>query len=326
MPSTSSFLADLQNGLPELQALENMIEGLAFSHTLPVRPLINHVLASKGKRVRPLLVILSSSLYISDKAAVIDVASAAELIHLASIVHDDVVDSGEIRRGRPTLNSCHGNNVAVLIGDILFAHALELLDKHAHFGVLKVMSKAISLMCEGELEQFSSSFDLAKTEAEYLEQVRKKTGALMGACCEAGARLSEMPEEEIMCLRAYGEQIGCAFQIIDDIFDFTSEPEELGKSVGLDVNFGIITLPLIYLLQDSVHRPLIGQLFSSGLPDTSAIRQIQNLVINEGYTDLAFSRAKAIVKKAKAHLEPLPDGCTKELLQEMAEHVLTRKK
>ncbi len=324
MSGTSSFFADLRDAIPELQALENTIRGLAFYHARPVREFLSYLLAGRGKRVRPLLVILSASFYLSDKTSVIDVSSAAELIHLASIVHDDVVDGGEIRRGYPTLNNRYGSNVAVLVGDILFAHALEFLEKHAHLGVLKVMSRAISLMCEGELEQLCGSYDLNKSETDYLGQVRKKTGALMGACCEAGGRLSIMPQDELSCLREYGELLGSAFQIIDDILDFTSGPEETGKSVGYDLSFGIVTLPLIYLLKDQASRLQIEQFYDGGDLEPAALEQIQEMVKREGCIDLAFSRAEKIIKEAKLCLEPLPDGKSKERLLGLAERVLQR--
>ncbi len=325
MNSTSSFIKELQNEMPEMNGVDSKIRQLALSHSTPVRELIEYVLTGSGKRVRPLLVVLSASFYLSEGDAVIEVASAAELIHLASLVHDDVVDNGEIRRGYPTLYKHSNSNVAVLIGDMLFAHALELLDKHSHFGVTRVISKAISMMCEGELEQINSTFDVEKSEKEYLEQVRKKTGALMGACCEAGGMLSEMPENEVKQLRKFGESLGCAFQIVDDIFDFIADTEELGKPVGLDIQQGIITLPLIHLFNNQTYGSFTKRFFSNKVMGPSLIKQIKGLVVKEGCIELAFAQAETIIREAQAFLEPLPNCNSKKLLMDVSEFVLARR-
>jgi heptaprenyl diphosphate synthase len=191
---------------------------------------------------------------------VIDIAAAAELIHTASLIHDDIIDQADTRRGVSTLNSIQGNHTAVLAGDFLFATAFGLLANCRCPGALTALTGAIRDMCQAEIEQKETRFHFSVTENAYLSRIEKKTASLLAACCYAGAQAGDHVHETVASLAAYGRNLGLCFQITDDLLDFTGDSATLGKPAGSDLAQGILTLPVIYLLHNSVfeHGSEIG--------------------------------------------------------------------
>ncbi|GEM_PF-392561 len=243
----------------ELAAVEDLLREVIVSQVPAMQKIIDHLSASQGKRLRPALVLLCGSLSPSEHAKknVLQVAVAAELIHTASLVHDDIIDGALWRRDQPSVHACYGNKAAVLAGDFLFARAFGLLPPGGQAQLFRAFSQVVGIMCEGEMEQAQNVYNLDRSRQEYLQNVYRKTAALLETCCGAGARLSGLEEDAAACLEEYGRSLGMAFQLIDDLLDIVGDPASLGKPVQSDIIEGNITLPYIYLLED----PCQGQRF-----------------------------------------------------------------
>ncbi len=207
-----------------------------------------HILLRPGKKIRPALVLFSAGI---NDSQVTTLAAAAEIIHIATLIHDDVIDEALLRRNQTTLNRKWGNEIAVLAGDNLFASAFFILTGSVGREVMRILSRAAERMCVGEIGQISHKFDLDLKEKDYLEIIAEKTGAFMAACCQAGALLGGKDNKSVEILERYGLNFGIAFQILDDCFDLTGEEGEQGKSLGSDMKKGKLTLPLIYFLEKS---------------------------------------------------------------------------
>lgn len=297
------------------QRLNAIVSGLGmFSRTMA-----GYVLSSPGKLIRPTLVIASSNIFGPRShidQAVADVASAVELIHVASLIHDDIADGACLRRNKPSLNARYGNLVAVLAGDTLFAAAFELLETHAHLGVLTTMCRAVNSMIEGELAEIHNRWNLAITEEEYLHQVALKTASLFGACCEAGARLGGASTEQADMLREFGTAVGIAFQVLDDILDFTEDPASLGKPCLVDVRQGTFTLPVIYALSADSARQFLAPLLAPGLSMEEAAC-IGHYLRESGYIQKAAATGRELLHHAEGLLKHLPPGDGTDTLLEI---------
>lgn len=282
-----------------------------------------HLLRAGGKRLRPLLVIVSGSFYPADGEQVVDVASAVELIHMASLVHDDVIDGADLRRGVPTVNATWRNRVAVLTGDFLFARAFWILGGHKATGALDVMSEAIRKMCEGEIEQATRAFDPNLTEEDYISYITKKTASLIAAACRCGALVSQAPAEAVEALTSYGYNLGCAFQIVDDVMDLTASSDRIGKPVGLDLMEGTVTLPVLAAMKHSVYGRGIAEMLSKQAVDAETASEIADLTRKAGGVDYALNVAKQHVDRATSALSALPRSEAAGTLRWLAGAVLS---
>lgn len=267
--------------------------------------------AAGGKHLRPALVLLCA------RAArealpgrpeplwgpVYDVAAAVELIHVASLIHDDVIDEAAMRRGAPSVNAEWGNHTAVLAGDYLFAAAFRLLGTAAPGAVMALMTKAIGAMCEGEILQKEQAFDPAVTEAEYFRRIEGKTAALLSACCEAGARLAGADDGLAAAFGAYGRKLGLAYQIADDVLDLTGTREELGKPGGSDLKQGILTLPVIHLLRNPAWRRRLAPILASRDVDDAVVAEVREATRASGALHRARETAERLAAEAARHLE-----------------------
>lgn len=232
--------------VPEMQLVEKRLQELNALDNPELTGVTGYVLGQGGKRLRPLLVLLCSDIYGADLQARIDVAAAAELIHSASLLHDDVVDNSVLRRGLPSANERWGNSTAVLAGDFLFARAYSLLSSYPN--VLTIMTQAISTMCLGELNQLYAHFNPDTSPEDYVETIMGKTASLLAASCQCGVAISPMPPEEIRQMHKFALHLGIAYQVLDDITDYVFPANLSGKPTGNDIRNGIVTLPLLYLL------------------------------------------------------------------------------
>jgi heptaprenyl diphosphate synthase len=275
--------AQIHSLAPVMQAVEARLQEISSEHAGTLGAHAWHVIRAGGKRLRPLLVILCSSIDDPSCQPLIDMAAAAELIHTASLIHDDIIDRSDSRRSVPTLNHLHGNHTAVLAGDFLFALAFGLLTRSRCPEALALMADAVQAMCQAEIEQKESLFQFSLTESMYLRRIEKKTAALLAACCGAGALAGGLEPEAVASLASYGRNLGLCFQITDDLLDFTGDSADLGKPAGSDLAQGILTLPVIYLLQNELFE--FGNDMAPGggmapggvptaLPDRSRIREI----------------------------------------------------
>ncbi|HEX6983983.1 MAG TPA: polyprenyl synthetase family protein [Planctomycetaceae bacterium] len=255
--------------------------------------------------VRPALVVLAARA-IRDAdlpwEPIYDVAAAAELIHVASLIHDDVIDRAPTRRSVSSVNGRWGNHTAVLTGDYLFARAFRLLEGHAARGMVSLMTEAIAAMCEGEALQKEQAYDPLVTEEAYIRRIEGKTAALLAACCEAGARLAGADDAAAKALRTFGLKTGIAYQIVDDSLDLVGSGEVIGKPAGSDLRQGILTLPVILLMEDPAWRRRVRALIHEGRLDDHAVEVVRSGAVETGALHRARQVAEATAEEAVEHL------------------------
>jgi octaprenyl-diphosphate synthase len=309
-----------------LQLVEDRIRDL-FSNRAAIIPLIgSYILSSGGKRMRPLFHLISADLSEYTGEAHIDIAGIIESIHTASLLHDDVVDTAEVRRGKPTANSIWGNQVVVLVGDFLYSNALRNAVMQKNQRIMETLSDATTRMTEGELLQLNRISDPDITEDEYREIIAAKTGALISAACRIGALLGGVSREKEEALAAFGMKTGVAFQMADDILDYMAEEGELGKKLCKDLEEGKITLPLLFLLrtanEDEVSevKNVIRDFSEAGL------QRIMVLLRKYNSIEASFEKALALVEEAKQELSVFPDNQAKGALLTIADYSLLREK
>lgn len=235
---------------------------------------------NEGKRFRPVLVLASAKAFGPVQREHILFSVITELIHTATLLHDDVLDEADVRRHKRSVNSQWGNATSVLLGDYLFARALMLLSSLGSKDLFMLVSETTRDICEGELLQINSARNVNLSEVDYFQMIKKKTATLFGACCRGGARISGAKEDQIEKLGQYGEAVGQAFQIVDDILDLMGNPDDEGKTLGTDLKKGKVTLPLIHLLShlDLNDRKLLEDVIAQRVPQISDL-QVQNLLI-----------------------------------------------
>lgn len=287
----------------DLGRVETYMAG-AVSGDLPLsREVLEHVLSGGGKRLRPALVLLSGKLSGGKPDQLIPASAAMELLHTATLIHDDVVDRSDVRRGRRTVTSRWDPGIAVLGGDLLFAVAFSILSSYQKPRILSVMSDVILELCQGEISQYSLRGSLEITEDYYLDLTRKKTASLMAASMLLGGIISGADEETQDRLHRYGLNLGMAFQIADDILDFCGDSDSLGKPVVSDLRNGVITLPLIHALKDRKTGPELRSILGDrGATNRDVNQQVVLLVQKSGGIQYARQVAASYQKRA---LEPL---------------------
>jgi octaprenyl-diphosphate synthase len=298
-----------------------------FRNKIPFVPLIgNHIISSGGKRLRPLFHLISADLAGYTGSAHIEIAGIIESIHTASLLHDDVVDMADLRRGNPTANSIWGNQIVVLVGDFLYSNALRTAVMQKNQRIMEVLSSSTTRMTEGELLQLTRTGNPDITEEEYIEIISAKTGALISAACRLGAILGELPEEQENALANFGMKIGIVFQMADDILDYMADEHALGKKLCKDLEEGKITLPLLYLLTaageegKSEIKKIIEDFSDKGLS------RIMVLLKDHCSIELSLKKARSLVDEATAELAVFPDSRAKDALLAISEYSLHREK
>lgn len=293
-----------------------------------IRKVGEYVLSSGGKRIRPALLLLGARLcgYTGDRA--VPLASVVEFIHTATLLHDDVVDNANLRRGIASANTLWGNEASVLVGDFLFSKSFSLMVVDGDLAVLKVLADATTVIAEGEVLQLVCTSDLDITVERYIEVVRSKTAILLSAACEVGAILGGVAPELRSALAAYGMELGIAFQLVDDTLDYTASEEQFGKSIGHDLEEGKITLPLIHTLHccSAEERELIASVVEKELLSDEDFALVLDLVKRYGGIQHAGAAAKEYVARCKRHLEVFPASPARDALCELADYVVTRVK
>ncbi|MDS1030371.1 polyprenyl synthetase family protein [Bacillota bacterium LX-D] len=305
--------------LPELAKVEEQLYAEIQSTPGFLGEICKYMLKAGGKRLRPTLVLLSAKCHqenVSPK--VICAATAVELIHLASLIHDDVIDNSSSRHGKPTINQLWDNKVAILAGDKLYAKAFDILAKNGLYNILNLVVEAIEDMCSGEIEQALDSFNLEQEENSYYNKISKKTGKLIAVSCQSGSLAGEADEETALSLRNYGLNLGYAFQITDDILDFTGEEEILGKPVGSDLKQGTLTLPIIFLLHNPNHRSWVQNILKEKNISSTNRQKIIEALLSTGTLQKAKDIAYSYAEAARNCLHNIPATIYKETLQEIA--------
>ncbi|MFP5214061.1 MAG: polyprenyl synthetase family protein [Acidobacteriota bacterium] len=312
---------------PDLQRIEAEIDRLLTSSIPLISVVSRYIIGGGGKRLRPLLMILSARLCGYEGTEDAPLSVVFEYVHAASLLHDDVVDHAEVRRNRPAANTIWGNPGAVLVGDFLYSKSILMTVGYNNIRMLEVFSNATTQMAEGEVLQLIHSDNIELDEREYLEVIIRKTAVLISAACQVGAIFGGGDKEREEAMRAYGHNLGIAFQLIDDTLDYTGDVKELGKPVGNDIQEGKPTLPLIHALKNASETDLtrLRQVFSADSISEQDIVEVRDIVIRSGGTDYTQRLAVEHIRQAKSALSIFPDSPTKELLTDIADYVIYRR-
>ena len=304
--------------LPDMQAVDQVIRQRLSSEVALVNQLSHYIVNSGGKRLRPLLVLLSAKSfgYQGDMHHLL--AAIIELIHTATLLHDVVVDESELRRGNETANALFGNAASVLVGDFLYSRAFEMMVDIDDMRVMKILARTTNVIAEGEVMQLMNVHDAETTEDKYLEVIYCKTAKLFEAATQLGAVLCRRSEQEEQAMAAYGRYLGTAFQLIDDVMDYSSNSEQMGKNVGDDLAEGKPTLSLIYAIQQETaeQAAVIKSAIEKGGYDH--IEQVQAIIQQTGALEYSEKMAQLQAQLAIDELEHLPDSEGKTMLENIA--------
>jgi octaprenyl-diphosphate synthase len=285
-----------------------------------------YICDSGGKRIRPAILLLGANMCGYDGPIGPRLGAVIEMIHSATLVHDDIIDNASVRRGRASVNAQWGNEITVLMGDWLYMTSFSLALGERQLKVLDVLIAATRKMVEGELIQLTYNGNLDITEEQHLEISMRKTAYLFSACSHLGGILGCAGEEKEELLRLYGLNIGLAFQLVDDVLDFTSNESTLGKPVGSDLKEGKLTLPLIYLMRDGEprHRELVREALRDGKPDAPTREAVLDLVRQYHTADRVLEKAHAYARKAKTCLKDFPACPTRDALLSIPDYIVER--
>ncbi|WP_428493624.1 polyprenyl synthetase family protein [Rhodopila sp.] len=314
----------------DLEACNHVIVRRMDSPVALIPQMAAHIVAAGGKRLRPLLTLAAARLCgypgRDGGARHVELAACVEFIHTATLLHDDVVDESQLRRGLASANAVFGNKASVLVGDFLFARAFQLMVEDGSLKVLAILSGAAATISEGEVLQLVTQNDLTTTEARYLEVIQGKTAALFAAACRIGAVVADRPEREEAALAAYGMKLGIAFQLVDDALDYVADQATLGKTIGDDFREGKITLPvLVAFLAGDERERAFWQRTIEALEQTDAdLDHAMRLIAGHGAIQATLERAQWFVQEAKAALLVFPDSAIRRALADVADYTVQR--
>jgi len=309
---------------PQMAAVERLFHEELTSDLAPVNALIKHVSRFRGKMLRPMLVLLSGRAVGELSNAHVTLATVVEMVHMATLVHDDVLDEAELRRKGATINHLKGNEAAVLLGDYLISHSYHLCSSLDSQFASRSIARTTNRVCEGELLQIDNRNKIDLSEETYLEIITRKTASLCATCCELGATFAGAPPQDVARLEEYGLSLGTAFQIQDDILDIVGDTGTVGKTLGIDVEKGKMTLPMIHFLRTAPaeHRALLRSLLASR--DGDKAERIRNLIMPSNSIQYAKDRARQLVDRARTAIADMPDTEARRVLDTMAEFVVVR--
>ena len=311
----------------DLAAVNALIrDRMASEHAPRIPEVTAHLVEAGGKRLRPMLTLAAAHLCGYGGPYHVHLAATVEFIHTATLLHDDVVDESAQRRGRPTANLLWDNKSSVLVGDYLFARSFQLMTETGSLRVLRILSNAAATIAEGEVLQLTAAQNLATTEAIYLQVVRGKTAALFSAATEVGGVIAGAPESHVKALFDYGDALGIAFQIVDDLLDYQGESAATGKNVGDDFRERKLTLPVIkaVALADAEERAFWSRTIEKGRQEDGDLEHALRLLDRHGALEATRADAIGWAKKAKHSLEALPDHEIRTMLHDLADYVVSR--
>jgi len=310
----------------ELAEVEDEFKKNLQSEVPLISKIGEHLLLSGGKRFRPTILLLSAKLCGYNGRRQIQIASVIEFIHTATLLHDDVVDDAELRRGTASANSIWGSEASVLVGDFLLSKSFCLMVNDGDLKILNTISTATTQMAEGEIQELMRTSDLSLTEEEYLSIVANKTASLISATCQIGAILAGVDGKKEQALADFGMNLGIAFQCMDDSLDYTSTEKKFGKEIGIDLQGGKMTLPLIHTLRSCspAERKGLVEVILSDTIDEQAFLSVVNLIIKHGGIEYTLDKAREYVAKAKGYLDCFRPSREKTALLAMANYVVER--
>ncbi|KKE79341.1 heptaprenyl diphosphate synthase component II [Oceanobacillus caeni] len=320
LPKTYGYLKK------DLDFIETSLHQTIQANHPILRNASTELLNAGGKRIRPVFVLLSGQLGEFDIEKIKKVAVSLELIHMATLVHDDVIDEAELRRGKPTIKKRFGNRVAMYTGDYILARALEEITSLKNPNVHRILSKTIVEVCIGEIEQMKDRFNWNQDLKNYLRRIKRKTALLIATSCQLGGVVSGLSDKESRKMFQYGYYIGMSYQIIDDILDFTSTSKVLGKPAGNDLLQGNITLPILYGMQNEDFNRLLKRTFHN--PENVSKKEM-NEIINKlqsvGAIEKSYELSELYLKKALHTLKSLPDKKARKTLEDIAKYIGKRR-
>lgn len=319
----SGFMKIIQK---DLDKLESSIDDLLSTRVSYIKEIVTYIIGSGGKRVRPVLVMLCSKLCGYRGKKHIPYAAIIEFIHTATLLHDDVVDNAKTRRGLSTVNTVWGNEPSVLVGDFLYSRSFELMSRDGNTEILKTISQVTTALSEGEILEIVKTADVGTTEKDYYEIIGNKTAVLFGAACEIGAILGDRAPNERKALRNFGYNLGIAFQLMDDVLDYTSYNDVLGKRVGTDLKEGKVTLPLIFVLNTAgeKEKASIQSVLAKPRITTQDFNRVRRMIEKKGGIAYTMDATKKHLDMAKKRLDIFPASRYKTALLELADYMLKR--
>ncbi|MFC2045160.1 polyprenyl synthetase family protein [Chloroflexota bacterium] len=309
----------------DLAIVEERIRLIADVDSPKLAQLLEYTLHNSGKRLRPALVLLSGKFYNYNPTYLLPMAVAIEILHTATLLHDDVIDSSATRRGRATVNQVWGGDKAIMVGDYMLAKAEELVADTHNLSVVKLFGQTLMTISGGEVDQSDNAFNLEQTREQYFQTISKKTAALISLATESGAILSGAPEGVVRELQQYGYNLGVAFQIVDDILDFIATEEELGKPVGSDLAQGTLTLPSIMVIERYPEDNPVRKVFQNENRQEN-IKLALELVSNSDIIENCYKVAHDYCSQAYRNLEQFPENASRQALYELVEYVIRRRK
>ncbi|MCI5060606.1 MAG: polyprenyl synthetase family protein [Alphaproteobacteria bacterium] len=325
--SVSSPLEELHILMHEdMRAVNAMILDKMQSEVPLIPQLASYLIAAGGKRVRPLLTLSCTALFDGDMTRAHRLAACVEFIHTATLLHDDVVDDSTKRRGKDSANIVFGNEASVLVGDFLFSRAFQLMVEDGSLEVLRILSGASAIIAEGEVLQLSAQNNLETSMDDYLKVIEGKTASLFAAACEVGPVIAEQDSATTKAMRDYGMNIGMAFQIIDDVLDYNSAREKIGKTVGDDFREGKITLPVIIALENASaeEKEFWQRTLANKDQKPEDLKTAQKLISKHNAVEGSLKIAKDFGAKAIQNLENIPKGQLKDILKNLVNFIIER--
>ena len=310
----------------DLNQVEERMEMYLRSDIRLIPQIIHHIIGSGGKRFRPLLLLAASDLcgYRGEKRY--NMAVVIEFVHTATLLHDDVIDQADLRRGSVSANNIWGNAASVLVGDFLYSMAFKLMTEDGNLAIMKLVSQTTNTMSEGEIFQLVKCGKIGITEKEYLSIIEKKTSLLISTACAVGGILGKAPAGEIESLTRFGIRLGSAFQITDDTLDYVAKEEDFGKAVGKDLAEGKITLPLIWVLKkcSAKEKNLIRKVVQKKDEREEALMDIVALIHQYDGLNYAINKAKAYIEEGKNFLRVFADSEAKTVLLTISDYIIER--
>ncbi len=307
----------------DLSRVEDVFESLKHADYGPLGEMLDIVLSGGGKLLRPALALLSGRFGHYDLELLVPLAASVELLHTATLVHDDVIDQAATRRGRPTVNSAFHNSTTVMLGDYLFAHAADQVVKTDNLRVVHLFSDTLMIMAKGEIRQDLTAYDSRQTIRDYLQRIGGKTASLFATACEGGAIVSGQADEWTQAFSDYGYNFGMAFQVVDDILDFTGDPSAMGKPVGSDLMQGTLTLPSLLLMDGSPKSNPVQKYFAR--PTRERLAEAVQAVLDSGAIEESYDMARDLSGRANYALNVLPDLEDRQTLRDLADYILDRR-
>ncbi len=325
----SASIASAQNLLiqpiaADLNAVDTVIRQKLHSEVALVNQIAEYIISAGGKRIRPVLVLLIANAYSYRGTDHHQLAAVVEFIHTATLLHDDVVDESSLRRGRKTANALFGNAASVLVGDFLYSRAFQMMVSVGDIRIMQILADATNVIAEGEVLQLLNMHDPDVSEERYTQVIRSKTAKLFEAAAQLGALIAGASDEEIEAAAEYGRSLGTAFQLIDDVLDYSGQSDDIGKNVGDDLREGKATLPLIYLMEHGTaeQRELVRSCIENG--DEQHFDAVLFAVTTSGALDYTKRKAEEAAARATASIAPLPASQFKDALLKLSDFAVNR--